>query len=224
MQTTILIADDEERIRRLVGDYLKKDGFTIVEAEDGTMAVKLFQDNPGINLAILDVMMPGYDGWSVLRKIRESSTIPVIMLTARGEEHDQLFGYELGTDEYVTKPFSPRVLTARVRALLNRSGVGSSDTLELGMLSVDHPSHRVTVNGDRVELSPQEYKLLFYLVEHAGVVMSRDQILHAVWDINYYGDGRTVDTHVKRLRKKLGAAGDYVQTVRGFGYRFEVME
>jgi two-component system response regulator ResD len=221
---TVLIADDEDRMRKLVGDFLKKAGFRVIEAENGKTALDIFMAEPGINLVILDVMMPVMDGWTVCREIRRTSRIPVIMLTARGEESDQLFGFDLGADEYVTKPFSPSVLVARVQALLRLvEETGKVKTvIEYYGLQINKNGHYVSVDGNPIDLSPKEYELLLYIVENEGVALSRDQILNAVWDFDYFGDSRTVDTHIKKLRLKLGAKGDYIQTVRGFGYRFEV--
>ncbi len=217
----ILIADDESRMRKLVGDFLKKEGYTIIEAADGQKALDLFLSNMDIDLIILDVMMPGYDGWTVCREIRKTSQIPIIMLTARGEESDELFGFDLGADEYIAKPFSLKILAARVQALLkrieNNKGVKSFEGLE-----IDNQGRYVYVDGERVDLSPKEYELLLYLAENAGRALSRDQILNAVWNYDYFGDPRTVDTHIKKLRLKLGDKSELIQTVRGLGYRFEV--
>ncbi|HBE80595.1 MAG TPA: DNA-binding response regulator [Firmicutes bacterium] len=221
---TILIADDEDRMRKLVGDFLKKADFYIVEAEDGKQALDVLKDNPAIDLVILDVMMPVLDGWTVCREIRKTSMIPIIMLTARGEESDQLFGFDLGANEYVTKPFSPSVLVARVQALLRlvEENGKSKASIDLNGLVINKNAHYVSVSGHLVDLSPKEYELLLYIVENHGVALSRDQILNAVWNYDYFGDSRTVDTHIKKLRLKLGEKGEYIQTVRGFGYRFEV--
>lgn len=218
----ILIADDEIRMRKLVGDFLKKAGFTVLEAEDGKKAVEIFNNDPGIDMAILDVMMPGYDGWTVLRKIRETSDIPIIMLTARSEESDELFGFDLGADEYVTKPFSPKILVARVQALLRRRENKEKAIRVFDGLEIDDNRHYVSIDGNPLELSPKEYELLLYLTENEGKALSRDQILNAVWDYSYYGDVRTVDTHIKKLRLKLGDKCKLIQTIRGRGYRFEV--
>jgi two-component system response regulator ResD len=221
---TILIADDEERMRKLVGDFLKKADFYIVEAADGKKALDVLKNNPAIDLVILDVMMPVLDGWTVCREIRKTSMIPIIMLTARGEESDQLFGFDMGANEYVTKPFSPSVLVARVQALLRlvEENGKSKATIDLNGLVINKNGHYVSVSGHLVDLSPKEYELLLYIVENHGVALSRDQILNAVWNYDYFGDSRTVDTHIKKLRLKLGEKGEYIQTVRGFGYRFEV--
>ncbi|MZP29804.1 response regulator [Heliobacterium undosum] len=217
----ILIADDELRMRKLVGDFLKKKGFLITEAEDGKAALELFFSEP-FDLVILDVMMPGYDGWAVCREIRKQSRVPVIMLTAKAEEVDELFGFDLGADEYVTKPFSPRILVARVQALLRRLEDNQKDILTAGDLAIDVTGRIVTVKAERIDLTPKEFDLLLHLAENAGKALSREQVLNAVWDYDYFGDARTVDTHVKKLRLKLGDAGRHIQTVRGLGYRFEV--
>ncbi|HCF51108.1 MAG TPA: DNA-binding response regulator [Syntrophomonas sp.] len=218
----ILIADDETRIRRLVADFLRKEGFAPLEAGDGREALEIVETHCDLALAILDVMMPECDGWTVCREIRKASHLPVIMLTARSQESDELFGFELGADEYITKPFSPQVLVARVQALLRRSGRQSQKALALNGLEIDEGARLVKVEGERIHLSPKEYELLFYLACNQGIALSRDQILNAVWDYNFFGDVRTVDTHIKKLRLKLGDKGDCIQTVRGLGYRFEV--
>lgn len=218
----ILIADDETRIRRLVADFLRKEGFAPLEAGDGREALEIVETHGDLALAILDVMMPECDGWTVCREIRKASHLPVIMLTARSQESDELFGFELGADEYITKPFSPQVLVARVQALLRRSGRQSQKALALNGLEIDESARLVKVEGERIHLSPKEYELLFYLACNQGIALSRDQILNAVWDYNFFGDVRTVDTHIKKLRLKLGDKGDCIQTVRGLGYRFEV--
>lgn len=216
----ILIADDEQRIRKLVCDFLRKEGFETVEAADGREALEIFQATV-IDLVILDVMMPEFDGWTVCRTIRRQSQVPVIMLTARGEESDELFGFELGADEYVSKPFSLQVLVARVHALLRRSGSSLKSVMSFDGLEIDDSARYVKVDGEMVNLSPKEYELLLYLAENQGIALSRDQILNVVWDMNYFGDVRTVDTHIKKLRLKLGPKGDLIQTVRGLGYRFD---
>jgi len=217
----ILIADDEERMRRLVGDFLKREGFQILEAVDGGEALELVESDPDICLVILDVMMPVYDGWTVCREIRKKSMVPIIMLTARGEETDELFGFELGADEYISKPFSPQVLIARVHALLRRAN-GSRSVYSYPGLEIDVDARHVKVDDEMIALSPKEFELLAYLAANEGRALSREQILNAVWDYNFYGDPRTVDTHVKKVRLKLGSRGEYIQTVRGVGYRFEV--
>lgn len=221
MAKKILIADDEARMRRLVADFLKKAGYDTLEAANGREALELIADTTDIDLVILDVMMPEYDGWAVCREIRKSSPVPIIMLTARGEEADELFGFELGADEYVSKPFSPKILVARVQALLRRAEVSTRVVQSFDGLEIDEGGRHVSVNGNPVELSPKEFDLLLYMAENEGQALSRDQILTAVWDYNYYGDIRTVDTHIKKLRLKLEDKNEYIQTVRGYGYRFE---
>ncbi|MFY9431714.1 MAG: response regulator transcription factor [Thermacetogeniaceae bacterium] len=221
MAGKILIADDEDRMRKLVGDFLKKQGYLVVEAADGREALEVFSSEPDIDLIILDVMMPVYDGWSVCREIRKTSQVPIIMLTARGEESDELFGFDLGADEYISKPFSLKILAARVHALLRRTE-NTKEIKSFGDLVIDKPGRQVYLAGDRIELSPKEFDLLLYLSENAGIALSREQILSAVWDYDYLGDGRTVDTHIKKIRAKLGNKSDLIQTVRGLGYRFEV--
>jgi len=218
----ILVADDEARMRKLVGDLLKKEGYSVREAEDGIKALDAFKETDNIDLVILDVMMPGYDGWTVCREIRKLSPVPIIMLTARGEENDELFGFDLGADEYVTKPFSLKILAARVQALLRRAENNSSGVKSFDGLDIDEEGRYVFVDGNRVEMSPKEFELLSYLAGNAGRALSRDQILNAVWDYDYFGDVRTVDTHIKKLRLKLGTKNEIIQTVRGLGYRFEV--
>ncbi|HEX2954894.1 MAG TPA: response regulator transcription factor [Bacillota bacterium] len=225
-EQTILIADDEDRMRKLIGDFLKNAGYQVVEAEDGKKALDHFLEDGGIDLVILDVMMPKLDGWSVCRELRKVSQVPVIMLTARAEESDQLFGYDLGVDEYVTKPFSPSVLVKRVQALLKRVADTNQGRNELVLkgLEIDKDGRRVTVGGMLIDLSRKEYDLLLYLVENEGIALSRDQILNVVWGYDYFGDTRTVDTHIKKVRLKLGPKGDFIQTVWSFGYRFEVRD
>jgi len=221
MSKNILIADDEERMRKLVGDFLRKEGYTTFEAANGKKALEIFSAQE-IDLLILDVMMPEYDGWAVCREVRKISIVPIIMLTARGEESDELFGFNLGADEYVAKPFSPLILMARVQALLRRTGQLSASQRVLGGLEIDESAHYVYVDKQAVDLTPKEFELLLYMADNAGRALSREQILNAVWNYDYYGDIRTVDAHIKNLRLKLGSKGEYVQTVRGVGYRFEV--
>ena len=225
--STILIADDEARIRRLVSDFLKRDGHTIIEAADGKTALELIENRrPTLDLAILDVMMPGMDGFEVLREVREQETgdshLPVMLLTARAEDADQVRGLEGGADDYVTKPFSPIVLAARVRTLLKREGRAASPIETIGCLSVNELRREVLVEGQPVELTPKEYELLIYFKKNRSIALSRESILNAVWGYDYFGDLRTVDTHVKKLRAKLGDCGSMIETVRGYGYRFEV--
>lgn len=224
--STILIADDEARIRRLVSDFLKRDGHTILEAADGKTALELIENRrPTLDLAILDVMMPGMDGFEVLREVREQETgdnhLPVMLLTARAEDTDQVRGLEGGADDYVTKPFSPIVLAARVRTLLKREGRAASPIETIGCLSVNELRREVLVEGQPVELTPKEYELLIYFKKNRSIALSRESILNAVWGYDYFGDLRTVDTHVKKLRAKLGDCGSMIETVRGYGYRFE---
>lgn len=220
---TILIADDEERIRRLVSDFLRRDGYTVLQAADGGQAMELIDQKLGsIDLIILDVMMPVYDGWSVLRHIRSKNTeVPVMMLTARTEENDEVFGFDLGADDYITKPFSPIVLSARVRAIEKRCHQRSEGIYQAGKLSVNEIRREVCVAGQTVDLTPKEYELLIYFKNNQNIAVSRENILNAVWGYDYFGDLRTVDTHVKKLRAKLGDCGKMIETVRGFGYRFE---
>ncbi len=217
----ILIVEDEERMRRLVGDYLKREGYKVFEAENGKIALDVFAKE-NIDLVILDIMLPEYDGWTVCREIRKTSSIPIVMLTARSEESDQLFGFELGADEYITKPFSPKVLVARIKALFKRVLTDVDNKLLFDGLQIDEDGHRVYVNNKEIDLSPKEYDILIYLVTNQGKALSREQILDAVWGYDYYGDARTVDTHIKRLRVKLENKSNFIQTVRGIGYRFEV--
>ena len=218
---TVLIVDDEQRIRKLISDFLQRDGYTIVEADNGQSALALFATER-IDLVILDVMMPEPDGLTVCREIRKKSSVPIIMLTARSEELDQLFAFELGADEYVTKPFSPKILTARVNALFRRLESEKTEERSSSGLSLDSDSRLVSLDATPLELSPKEYDLLAFLFENRGKALSRQQILNQVWNFDYYGDLRTVDTHINRLRSKLGDSASLVQTIRGYGYRFEV--
>ena len=219
----ILVVDDESKMRKLVKDFLVKKGFRVVEAADGAEAVDIFYQEKDISLIILDVMMPRMDGWKVCREIRSVSKVPIIMLTARGDERDELLGFELGVDEYISKPFSPKILVARVEAILRRSGIGSKeDVLSAGEIEMDKAAHQVTVSGKIIELSYKEFELLSYFMENEGIALSREKILNSVWDYDYFGDARTIDTHVKKLRSKLGDKGEYIKTVRGMGYKFEV--
>lgn len=216
----ILVVDDEERMRKIVSDFLQREGYEIEEAGDGAEAVEKFELDPA-DLIILDVMMPRMDGWQACREIRKNSKVPIIMLTARSEEIDELTGFELGADEYIAKPFSPRILVARVNAILRRA-FGSEDELRrYGIIEVSKAAREVRVNGIPVELTYKEFELLCYLMDNAGIALSRGQILNNVWDYDYFGDERTVDTHVKTLRNKMGEAADYIRTVRGIGYKFE---
>ena len=221
----ILVVDDESRMRKLVRDFLVKKGFTVVEAADGVEAVDLFFEEKDIDLIILDVMMPRMDGWQVVKEIREYSRVPIIMLTARGEERDELAGFELGVDEYISKPFSPKILVARVEAILRRSGVkAASEILTAGGIELDKTAHQVKVDGNPLDLSYKEFELLSYFMENRGIALSREKILNNVWNYDYFGDARTIDTHVKKLRNKLGDKGDYIKTIWGMGYKFEVEE
>lgn len=217
----ILIADDEPRMTKLVSDFLKKDGYNVFVAENGRQALDIFNDAQ-IDLVILDVMMPEYDGWAVCREIRKTAHVPIIMLTARSEESDELFGFELGADEYITKPFSPKILVARVQALLRRVTEPNNLNITLDGLEIDVNGRSVTVDGVSLDLSMKEFELLLYLINNEGMALNRDQILNAVWDYNYFGDVRTVDTHIKKLRHKLGNKGSFIKTIRGLGYKFEV--
>lgn len=219
----ILVVDDEQRMRKLIKDFLKAKGYSILEAEDGEKALEIFEENKNkITLILLDVMMPKLDGWSVLRQIRQASKVPIIMLTARGEEQDELFGFELGVDEYIAKPFSPKILVARVEAILKRSIGDKTQTKDYGGIIIDPEGRTVKVDGKQVEMSLREYELLKYLVDNENIALSRDKILNNVWNYDYYGDSRTIDSHIKKIRHKLGKKGKYIQTMRGVGYKFEI--
>ena len=218
----VLMVDDEARMRKLVKDFLAIKGYKVIEAEDGEQAVDIFFKEKDIGLVILDVMMPKMDGWEVCRTLRRYSQVPIIMLTARSEERDELLGFELGVDEYISKPFSPKILVARVEAILRRSGGLSADVLTAGGITLDKTAHFVTVDGEKVELSFKEFELLEYFMENQGIALSREKILNNVWNYDYFGEARTIDTHVKKLRSKLGAKGDYIKTIWGMGYKFEV--
>ena len=220
----ILVVDDESRMRKLVHDFLAKAGYRILEAENGEQALDIFFANSDISLVILDVMMPKLNGYEVLKEIRSNSKVPVVMLTARGEENDELKGFELGVDEYISKPFSPKILVARVQALLRRGSAASdSDTLEIGGIVLDKSAHTVTIDGNDVDLSYKEFELLTYFMENKGLALSREKILNSVWNYDYFGDARTIDTHVKKLRSKMGDKGnEYIKTIWGLGYKFEV--
>ncbi|MBQ9658400.1 MAG: response regulator transcription factor [Clostridia bacterium] len=222
METTILIADDEARMRKLIKDFLMQKGYKIIEAEDGLQALEIFEEESKIDLVILDVMMPKRDGWSVLRKIRETSKIPVIMLTARAEEQDELFGFELGVDEYITKPFSPKILVARVEAILKRVRGAEKQEKDYGGILIDEEGRTVKVDGKEIELSLREYELLKFLLDNENIALSREKILNNVWNFDYYGDSRTIDSHIKKIRHKLGKKGKYIKTIRGIGYKFEI--
>ena len=219
----ILVVDDESRMRKLVKDFLTKKGFTVIEAGDGEEAVDKFFEVKDIALIILDVMMPKMDGWQVCREIRQYSKVPIIMLTAKSDEKDELQGFDLGVDEYITKPFSPKILVARVEAILRRSNVlAADDTMDAGGIELNKAAHEVLIDGKSVELSYKEFELLAYFMSNQGVALSRERILNNVWNYDYFGDARTIDTHVKKLRNKLGAKGEYIKTIWGMGYKFEV--
>ena len=219
----ILIVDDEQRMRNLIKDFLKQKGYSSLEAKDGEEAIKIFEENKNkIQLILLDVMMPKLDGWSVLRQIRQTSKVPIIMLTARSEEQDELFGFELGVDEYISKPFSPKILVARVEAILRRANGDKKEIKDYGGIKINKEGHTVSVDGKEIELSLREYELLTYLVENKSVALSRDKILNNVWNYDYYGDSRTIDSHIKKIRHKLGKKGKYIETIRGIGYKFEI--
>ena len=220
----VLVVDDEERMRKLIFDFLKIKGYETVEAGDGEEAIDVFFADKEIALIILDVMMPKMDGWEVLKTVREHSKVPVIMLTARTEETDELKGFEYGADEYISKPFSPKILVARVEAILRRSGVNQDEVVRVGGIEVDKSAHSVKIDGKEIELSFKEYELLLYFIENKGIALSREKILNNVWNYDYFGDARTIDTHVKKLRAKMGTKGDYIKTVWGMGYKFEVEE
>ena len=223
MNIKILVVDDESRMRKLVKDFLAREGYTVLEAGDGMEAMDVFYEEKDIALVILDVMMPKMDGWQVCREIRESSKVPIIMLTARSEERDELQGFELGVEEYISKPFSPKILVARVNAILRRSlGNAGGDVIEAGGIVVDKAAHIVKIDGAQIELSYKEFELLSYFMENQGIALSREKILNNVWNYDYFGDARTIDTHVKKLRSKLGAKGEYIRTIWGMGYKFEV--
>ena len=224
IDTTILIVDDESRMRKLIKDFLMQKNYNILEAEDGEKALKVYNENKNkIKLILLDVMMPKLDGWSVLRQIRqENKSLPIVMLTARAEEQDELFGFELGVDEYITKPFSPKILVARVEAILKRSIPETKELKDYDGIVIDNEGRTVTVDGKLVELSFREYELLKYLLENENIALSRDKILNTVWNYDYYGDSRTIDSHIKKIRHKLGKKGKHIQTIRGIGYKFEI--
>ena len=218
----ILVVDDEARMRKLVRDFLVKSNFEVLEAEDGSQALDIFFGEKDIDLIILDVMMPKIDGWEVCREIRQYSKVPIIMLTAKSDERDELQGFQLGVDEYISKPFSPKILVARVEAILRRTvGLGETEQLEAGGIVIDKAAHSVTVDGNAIDLSYKEFELLTYLVENKGIALSREKILNNVWNYDYFGDARTIDTHVKKLRSKIGPKGDMIKTIWGVGYKLE---
>lgn len=219
----ILVVDDETRIRKLVSDFLRKSGYQVIEAADGSAALDIYFEQQDIALVILDVMMPKVDGWQVCRELRAYSKVPIIMLTAKSEERDELLGFELGVDEYITKPFSPKILVARVEAILRRTAQnGTAATLSAGGIVIDQSAHSVTIDGRLIDLSYKEFELLVFLMENQGIALSREKILNHVWNYDYYGDARTIDTHVKKLRSKLGDKGDMIKTIWGLGYKLEV--
>ena len=217
----VLVVDDEAKMRKLVKDFLSIKGLTVVEAGDGEEALEIFYKEKDIKLILLDVMMPRMDGWETLRAIREQSDLPIIMLTARSEERDELLGFNLGVDEYITKPFSPKILVARVEAILRRSSANQEEKLSSGGIEIDKTAHQVTIDGRPVDLSYKEFELLTYFIENKGIALSREKILNNVWNYDYFGDARTIDTHVKKLRSKMGEKGEYIRTIWGMGYKFE---
>ena len=221
----ILVVDDESRMRKLVKDFLTKKNFQVLEAGNGEEAMDIFYEEKDIALIILDVMMPKMDGWEVCREIRKNSKVPIIMLTARSDERDELLGFDLGVDEYISKPFSPKILVARVEAILRRTGQNKpEDVISAGGIVIDKAAHLATVDGKPMELSFKEFELLTYFLENQGIALSREKILNSVWNYDYFGDARTIDTHVKKLRSKMGDKGEYIKTVWGMGYKFEVDE
>jgi DNA-binding response OmpR family regulator len=218
----ILVVDDESRMRKLVKDFLVRKNYDVIEAENGEQAIDIFFSKKDIALIILDVMMPKLDGWGVCREIRQYSKVPIIMLTAKSDEKDELQGFDLGVDEYISKPFSPKILVARVEAVLRRSMVTEEELLEIGGIVLDKAAHQVKIDGAQIELSFKEFELLTYFVTNQGVALSREKILNNVWNYDYFGDARTIDTHVKKLRSKMGPKGDFIKTIWGLGYKFEV--
>ena len=219
----ILVVDDESRMRKLVRDFLEKKGYAVFEAGDGIEAMDVFYREKDIDLLILDIMMPRMDGWQVCREVRQSSKVPIIMLTARSDERDELQGFELGVDEYISKPFSPSILVARVEAVLRRTNASQEDgAKDIGGILIDKAAHLVKVDGEVIDLSFKEFELLTYFADNQGIALSREKILNNVWNYDYFGDARTIDTHVKKLRSKLGDKGNYIKTIWGMGYKFEV--
>lgn len=218
---TILVVDDESRMRKLVKDFLTKKNYTVMEAANGEEAVDIYFEHKEIDLIILDVMMPKMDGWQVCKEIRQYSKVPIIMLTAKSDEKDELLGFELGVDEYISKPFSPKILIARVEAILRRSNLSNEEVIEAGGIVLDKAAHSVLIDGEPVDLSYKEFELLTYFITNKGVALSRERILNNVWNYDYFGDARTIDTHVKKLRSKMGAKGEYIKTIWGMGYKFE---
>lgn len=220
----IMVVDDESRMRKLVKDYLVHENYDVIEAENGEQAIDIFFANKDIALIILDIMMPKMDGWQVCREIRQYSKVPIIMLTAKSDEKDELLGFDLGVDEYISKPFRPKILVARVEAVLRRTTGEDTELIEIGGIYLDKQAHQVKIDGDSVDLSYKEFELLVYFIANKSVALSRERILNNVWNYDYFGDARTIDTHVKKLRSKMGSKGDYIKTIWGLGYKFEVSE
>lgn len=221
MNNKILVVDDESRIRKIIRDFLVREGYVVCEAEDGEAALDIFCSNNDIDLIIMDVMMPKMDGWQLCKEVRKLSKVPILMLTAKSEEQDELKGFELGVDEYISKPFSPKILTARVNALLRRTTGDNEEILDIAGITVNKIAHTVTIDGKEIDLSFKEFELLTYFVENRGIALSREKILNNVWNYDYYGDARTIDTHVKKLRSKMGEKGKFISTIWGMGYKFE---
>lgn len=221
MNNKILVVDDESRIRKIIRDFLVREGYVVCEAEDGEAALDIFCSNNDIDLIIMDVMMPKMDGWQLCKEVRKLSKVPILMLTAKSEEQDELKGFELGVDEYISKPFSPKILTARVNALLRRTTGDSEEILDIAGITVNKIAHTVTIDGKEIDLSFKEFELLTYFMENRGIALSREKILNNVWNYDYYGDTRTIDTHVKKLRSKMGEKGKFISTIWGMGYKFE---
>ena len=221
MNNKILVVDDESRIRKIIRDFLVREGYVVCEAEDGEAALDIFCSNNDIDLIIMDVMMPKMDGWQLCKEVRKLSKVPILMLTAKSEEQDELKGFELGVDEYIPKPFSPKILTARVNALLRRTTGDSEEILDIAGITVNKIAHTVTIDGKEIDLSFKEFELLTYFMENRGIALSREKILNNVWNYDYYGDARTIDTHVKKLRSKMGEKGKFISTIWGMGYKFE---
>lgn len=221
MNNKILVVDDESRIRKIIRDFLVREGYVVCEAEDGEAALDIFCSNNDMDLIIMDVMMPKMDGWQLCKEVRKLSKVPILMLTAKSEEQDELKGFELGVDEYISKPFSPKILTARVNALLRRTTGDSEEILDIAGITVNKIAHTVTIDGKEIDLSFKEFELLTYFMENRGIALSREKILNNVWNYDYYGDARTIDTHVKKLRSKMGEKGKFISTIWGMGYKFE---
>lgn len=221
MNNKILVVDDESRIRKIIRDFLVREGYVVCEAEDGEAALDIFCSNNDIDLIIMDVMMPKMDGWQLCKEVRKLSKVPILMLTAKSEEQDELKGFELGVDEYISKPFSPKILTARVNALLRRTTGDDEEILDIAGITVNKIAHTVTIDGKKIDLSFKEFELLTYFMENRGIALSREKILNNVWNYDYYGDARTIDTHVKKLRSKMGEKGKFISTIWGMGYKFE---